>query len=118
MNDLVQCTNSCRLGNGSSEPTAVIPAKPNDIDDAGYLLPRFLGDSGRRKGLHLSFNTPEAQSFGKNWLKISLDTIERSAREACRVTLDLEDESFDMAYCSTWIKLRAQQAWWPKSGGS
>ena len=66
--------------------------------DAEYLFSRFL--SGTEKGLQLQFEPSAPLSFGRNWLAIDPETIERGASESCKVSLELEDGYFDKVLCT------------------
>lgn len=63
------------------------------------LLRHFIAKGANRRCLRLVFDDDRQPELGSNWLTLSLDGVEREAREAGRVTLSLDDKSFDAVFC-------------------
>ncbi|NEV62843.1 methyltransferase domain-containing protein [Thiorhodococcus minor] len=63
------------------------------------LLRHFVDKGANRRCLRLVFDDDRQPEIGSNWLTLSLDGVEREAREAGRVTLSLDDNSFDAVFC-------------------
>lgn len=68
-------------------------------DEFRCLLRHFISNGAGRRCLRLVFDDDREAEIGPNWLTLSLNDIERGAREAGRVVLALERESFDAVFC-------------------
>ncbi|MBN7795265.1 methyltransferase domain-containing protein [Parahaliea mediterranea] len=72
----------------------------NEFGEAGYLLERFLTEHETHTGLRLQFNPLSDPVFAEHWVNVDLSVVERKAREAGSISLDFEDDCFDLVLCT------------------
>jgi hypothetical protein len=80
--------------------TDIASNSPSEIVEVHYLFKRFLGEDKLRKGLRIQFDPRPNPLFGGNWATMDLGKVESNARQAGKAALDVEDEYFDMVFCS------------------
>ena len=84
----------------ASHPHDPVSNSPKEIVEVRYLFKRFIGGDKFRKGLRIQFEPHPHPLFGGNWAIIDLGKIESNARLAGKVSLPVEDDYFDMIFCS------------------